>query len=65
MQSYLIKNGLYFPEVLHGEKAPEGGGISSRQRRVQEELRHDLGVVVHVSAHHPVCYCKTFRQNRE
>lgn len=48
--------GLYFPEVLHGGEAPEGGGLAAWQWRVQEELRHDFGVVVHVSAHHPVCY---------
>lgn len=50
---------VYFPEVFHGGEAPEGGGISTRQRRVQEELRHDFVVVVHVCAHHPICYCNT------
>lgn len=68
MQSYLTEmqyKGLYFPEVLHGGKAPESGDVSVRQWHVEEELRHDFGVVVHVSAHHPIRYYNTFRQNRK
>jgi hypothetical protein len=48
---------VYLPEVFHGGQTSKGGMVPSRQRCVEEELRHNFGVVVHVGAHHPIGHC--------
>lgn len=49
---------LYLPEVLHSRQGSERGWVPRRQWRVQEQLRHDFGVIVHVSTNHPIGHCK-------
>ena len=48
---------VYLPEVLHGGQTSKGGMVPSRQWSVEEELRHNFGVIVHVGAHHPIGHC--------
>lgn len=54
----IIWASFYLPEILHRWEVSESGGVSSRQWCVQEKLRHDFGVVVHIGTHHPIGHCR-------